>query len=361
MGLSPEGRELLVVVVKGTFQILSRKNDTDPVPSSEQVPITESDVFSGEAGLSAPLYESDFAPHKPRCDVLLNGSAYAPGGKPARKVHVRLQLGAVDKSIEVTGDRKWWKWFLWLGTSRPRPFLSMPISYNNAFGGRDTSHKKEGKHRTYLTNHVGVGFHANLARKAIQGAPLPNTQAPGVRVMNPKGKYRPMAFGPIGRAWHPRAALAGTYDDNWLQNVCPFLPGDFQEVYYQTAPSDQQIPYPKGGERVTLSNLTPEGLRRFLIPRVEMPIVFFRNDGSREDAEGAIDTVVIEPDAERLMLTWRSTLPLRRNMFEIAQVVVGRMSPGWHRAREMGKTHYRSLAETVGSPTLVRPAVEDGE
>jgi hypothetical protein len=52
-----------------------------------------SDVFFGEPGLSAPKYEVDFAPRKPRCDLLLNATAYAPEGRTAEHVTVGVRIG----------------------------------------------------------------------------------------------------------------------------------------------------------------------------------------------------------------------------------------------------------------------------
>ena len=77
MGMEPSGRECLVVVVKGTFEIPKAKS-IKPRLLDEQMPIVESDTFTGEAGFSAPEFESDYAPIKHRCDVTLVGSAYAP-------------------------------------------------------------------------------------------------------------------------------------------------------------------------------------------------------------------------------------------------------------------------------------------
>src|SRR5262245_50956575 len=99
MGMEPSGRELLVVVVKATFTIPVEGGE--PQRAAEQVPLVEADVFSGEPGLSAPIVESDFAPRKPKCDVILNGSAHAPGGKPAESVPVMLQVGTMSKSFNV--------------------------------------------------------------------------------------------------------------------------------------------------------------------------------------------------------------------------------------------------------------------
>src|SRR5215203_6198759 len=128
MGMQPDGRESLVVVVKGTFTIPT--NGGEPRLAAEQVPLVEADIFTGEPGLSAPLYESDYAPRKPRCDVLLNGSAYAPGGKPTEHVTVSLKVGSWSKSFEVVGNRVWQAGFLNLAVSKPEPFTVMPISYN---------------------------------------------------------------------------------------------------------------------------------------------------------------------------------------------------------------------------------------
>jgi hypothetical protein len=360
MGLEPSGRELLVVAVKATFAI--PEEGGEPEPAGEQRPLTEADLFEGEPGLSAPLFECDFAPRKPKCDVVLNGAAYAPGGQPAERVSVMLQVGPLSKSFNVVGNRAWvndpfgWK------STRPVPFLKMPISYGNAFGGRDVTDPDEKKHRWYGANHAGVGFHSNLYPPLVEGKSLPNTEEIGKPVEKPDGKYRPMAFGPIGRAWDPRVKLAGTYDQKWLDNVCPFLPADFKDAYYQCAPPDQQIPPLKGGEEVVLVNLTPRGRTAFRLPDLQMPIQFFFRDGDvgmKEELPG-VDTLVLEPEANRFSVTWRACVPLRRNIFEVDQVVVGRMSRGWYKARDLGKIYSSNLAEAFLTPKA-RPGGDEEE
>ncbi len=47
------------------------------------------------------------------------------------------------------------------------------------------------------------------------------------------------------------------------------------------------------------------------------------------------------------MVLWRASLPLRRNIFELKQAVVGRMPRAWYRARDLGKDYYRSIGELV--------------
>ncbi|NJO16833.1 MAG: DUF2169 domain-containing protein [Thioploca sp.] len=101
MGLKPDGRELLVVAIKGTFTIPSRS--TPPPLADQQIPLIEADTFTGEPGLSAPVYETDYAPYKARCDVVLNGTAYAPQNEQVEQLEVGLQVGSLYKRFQVVG------------------------------------------------------------------------------------------------------------------------------------------------------------------------------------------------------------------------------------------------------------------
>ncbi len=74
-----------------------------------------------------------------------------------------------------------------------------------------------------------------------------------------------------------------------------------------------------------------------------MPVVFFYKNFEEKETEAVIDTIIIEPDENRFMLIWRSTISLKRNMFEIVQIVTGKMPKGWYLARRLGKTYYPFL------------------
>jgi hypothetical protein len=341
MGMKPDGRELLLVAVKGTFTI--PKNGEEPHLADQQVPLIMADTFTGEPGFSAPAYEVDYAPIKHRCDVLLNGSAYAPQGRPARVVQVGMKVGQWAKTFNVVGNRYWNAGIL-IDSTLPEEFSVMPISYDNAFGGLDNFHQDKNKHGAYMQNPVGKGFHQLLDSYLVDGSPLPNTEEINRPIQRPDADYQPMAFGPVGRGWTPRLQQAGTYDQDWIDNTFPFLPADFNEAYYQAAPADQHIPYPKGGEEVVLVNLSPEGRIAFRLPTAEVPVVFFRKKGERHETQAVIDTIVIEPDKGIFTMTWRASVPLKKNIFEIPQALAGKMSRGWWRARELGKTYYPSLA-----------------
>lgn len=52
------------------------------------------DQYMGEMGASDVLAESDLAPFKPKCDVLVTGHSYAPAAKPSKRWMARLRISA---------------------------------------------------------------------------------------------------------------------------------------------------------------------------------------------------------------------------------------------------------------------------
>ena len=163
---------------------------------------------------------------------------------------VSLRVGSLQKSFDVVGNRFWKSGMLLVGSTAPEPFTVMPISYNNAFGGVDRSQDDPLKHRWYPTNHAGVGYHDCLDPKFIDGKPLPNTEETGKKVTDPRGNYKPMAFGPIGRAWQPRAQVCGDLRPEVARRTSSrSCRRTSTSEYYQAAPEDQQIDYPQAGRR----------------------------------------------------------------------------------------------------------------
>lgn len=321
VGLEPSGRELLVVVVKGSF-VLPRPGE--PVRLHDaQAPLVTADSFTGEPGMSAPRHEVDFAPRKRACDVLLAGSAHALEGREATRLRASLCVGAMRKEFDVVGDRVWQAGLVGVDISQPLPFARMPISYDRAFGGAVRPDEAGGERAVYAPNPVGRGWHGHSKAALIDGKPLPNTEVVGQVVQTPDGHYRPMALGPLGRGWEQRARYAGSYEPPWRDEVFPFLPADFDERYYQAAPEDQQIDCPQGPLAVALDGFTPDGTRSFVLPYFEAPVTVFPRHGGREAHVGVLDTLCFEPDEERFTMTWRVTRPLKKSIFEVAQVRVG--------------------------------------
>lgn len=102
-----------------------------------------------------------------------------------------------------------------------------------------------------------------------------------------------------------------------------------------------------GGEIVELINLTPQGRTTFALPTIDIPVEFTNKRFEHIQQLPKLDTILIEPDLNRFILVWRTSIPLKKNIFEIPSAVVGRMSRAWYRARDMGKNHYGSLQALI--------------
>ncbi|MBZ4420400.1 DUF2169 domain-containing protein [Myxococcus sp. RHST-1-4] len=331
--------------MKGTFEIDAGGGAR---LSDVQEAMVFADVHQGEPGTTSLRYESDFAPFKPRADLLVLGQAVSPTGKPVTESLVTLELGTVRKAIRVTGDRRWERGLLGLRASAPRAFVQMPLVYERAFGGTDLTHADPRHHGAELRNPVGVGYRKNPDARAAEGTPLPNLEDPRQPLSGWRDTPVSMGFGPVGRSWQPRLAHAGTYDARWQEEDYPFLPRDFDTRYFLCAPVDQQVPYPRGGEVLRCTGMTRGGALVARVPTLRFPVTFRFDDGDQSH-EPLLDTLLVEPDSRRMMLTWRASVPLGRKPGKLREVLVGhqpvRLPPG----RGEGKRHFRSLAEVVAA------------
>jgi len=148
----------------------------------EQAPLAVSDEYHGEMNKSSVRQESDLAPFKPKCDVIVNGKAYAPAGRAARRFTAGIRVAGpkqprplpprpqglnptmppapaavaawqraviearanplpgpviLDRHLAVCGPRYWEKgsfggWAL----ASPEPIVSLPLRYEYAYGGQ---------------------------------------------------------------------------------------------------------------------------------------------------------------------------------------------------------------------------------
>lgn len=341
MATDKDGRDFWVVVIKGTFVVGS---DGEAALAENPEPLVYADAHHEDPATSSIKYECDFAPFKPRADILINGHAITPSDKPTRRMTVAVEVGSISKHVTVFGDRQWERGVFGLRPSAPAPFVKMPLLFERAFGGSDHTHDNPKHQGTDLRNPVGLGFHKNSDSGTISGTPLPNLEDPADLISKWSDTPRPMGFGAIGRGWQPRIRHAGTYDDRWLNERFPYLPADFDQQYFQSAPADQQAPYLQGGERVRCSNMTPEGIFLFSVPMMQVSILYRFRDRNYP-VTPTLDTLIVEPDERRCLLIWRASVPVGRKLNALREVLIG-PPPGPERPMmTRGKPHFNSLAE----------------
>lgn len=312
-----KGRRSWVVAVRGVFDVMP--NGAVEFAEEQSEPVL-APVYRGKDGESSLVYEADVVAEKPLVDILVNGSAYAPGGKPARSVHVGLRTSSFQKTLTVVGDR------VWQGVvptpSEPLPFTTMPVIYERAFGGFDQSNPDPMRQRMFAPNPVGVGIATR--RGDLVGKPAPNVEIPGV---GPRESSRAAGFGPVCSYWAPRAKFAGTYDAKWLSERKPFVPEDYDARFLCCAPDDQQVRgrY-EGGDRIDVVNMTPEGVFGFEVPRITLGFSSYFSTGRGPQAvehhRGALRTVIVEPDKRQFVLVWQTTLECHAKIENLDETVV---------------------------------------
>ena len=254
---------------------------------------------------------------KPCTDVLLNGTAWVPNGKPATELDVGLRVGRLQKRLRIFGDR-WWNLSLAGGQytmTAPEYFLNMAIQYERAFGGWDRTATDTKDHRLDPRNPVGQGFISNPT--GHHGRRLPNVENPADLLSTWRSNPAPAGFNAIACHWSPRRELAGTYDDAWMKSRFPLWAVDFDPRYYCCAPRDQQVEgYLRGGEPVEMFNLSPNGPIRFELPRL---VFGFSTRKGRETIHhrGTLATVILEPEFPRVSMVWQSSLVCNRGQDDL--------------------------------------------
>lgn len=344
MGMDKAGREYLSFVVKGSFDFPSVPGGVAE-GSASQRPLVMADEFVGEPGFSATRWETDFAFRKPHAEVLVQGAAYAPGGRPAERVRVGVLVGGWSKQFDVVGPREWRVVGPAISATRPYPFQRLDFGYHTAFGGPDRSRPDSPAPAAYDLNPHGLGFAAVSGLSRLGGLALPLTEDPADPVTSPYGRYRPMAFGPVHRGHPDRLRHGGTYDQAWLDTVFPFLPADFDDRYYQSAPPDQWLDRLAPGTPVVIANLTPSGREEFRLPDTALKIRIHRGREVCLDRTVLPDTLLLDPEARQLMLVWRVEVPMRRIITEFTEAWIGPPTRGMLRARATGKRYLRLPAD----------------
>jgi hypothetical protein len=317
--LDKHGRESALIAVKGTFTI---RNHADRLaPAEAQEPLAMGDVFHGEPDASSLKYESDMHAPKPGTDVSLLGHAYTR--EPGKAfVDAGLKVGGLSKIVRVFGDRVWFKALGFWVPSEPIPFEKIPVLYERAFGGKDFSHPDEKKHAVERRNPVGTGFMTQGKDDFLEDLPLPNLEDPNDLIAGTGDKPAPAGFGLVAGNWLPRREFSGTYDDAWRQTRFPFLPADFDERFHHAAsPGLASAAKLAGGEPVRYVNLSEDHDVSFALPKRA-----FRITASVKGVPGTyaalLDSVVIEPDAGRIMLTWKAVIPCNRNFLYVDAIKV---------------------------------------
>lgn len=316
--MASNGAETLVLVIKGSWSITKKST---LVISEKQAPINTSAIYNGKPGVSSLLYDTDMVLEKPGTDCVLLGQAYAPT-KNTRQMVVTLAVGPVKKTVMVFGNRRWTSTFGLIRKTDPEPFETIPLTYEFAFGGNDTSQDDPACHERCDKNPVGVGFRAKRSRLTVSDLVPPNLEDPSDLIQNLSSRPNPACFGMVAPAWQQRSIYAGTYDEQWQKNRSPLLPTDFDSRFYCSASSGLiSTKHLIGNEEFFVENAWSGGRIKSRLPGIS-PNIRVRLGMKSTDLHPKLDTIVIEPDREQIQLVWRASLDVHKKVHEIGWIRV---------------------------------------
>jgi hypothetical protein len=278
--------------------------------SQDQTPLAFQDEWFGETARSSVRTESDLAPGKPRADIVVVGSARAPGGAPVPSWPVRVKVGEVEKRLRVTGPRAWVRGEGGFTLTDPEPCTEVPLRYELAFGGVARHGDRE---VAYDANPFGLGFSPDFSREGKDRIEAPRIEDPADPVTEIGKPHRPQGVGVWGRTWPPRVERAGTYDEAWKKERWPRLPADFDFAYWNCAHPDLVAPgLLRGDEEIVLSGFDPAGERRHRLPGHDVFVLLERAPGEGEVRPMGVDTLVIDLERRKAIAVYRSVLPWPR-------------------------------------------------
>ncbi|MGD0837524.1 MAG: DUF2169 domain-containing protein [Polyangia bacterium] len=294
---------------------------------------------------------SDFWIQKQATDVVVQGSAFAPNGRPIRSMTASVTVGKAAKRINVFGNRRLeWRSDGTPVIPYPETFIDMPLTYENAYGGIDVRmdmappQSPEELVKFDLLDYPGI-YPRNLHGKGylvrpepIPGALMPNLENPRdlltadrLFVRDPRLWYRqpfPWCFDWTNAVMFPRMAYLGLSpcfpppSDVSLPEVAQgILPANFKQAYspsldaadswpaifYQEASLGMSFTALSAGIPMAVEGMHPERARiAWQLPSPPSIQVLF--EGKRVPATIRLTNCVITPADLRMCLVYAAVI-----------------------------------------------------
>jgi hypothetical protein len=312
-----QGKAIQLLVVKATLDFQGRVASQD-----KRVGIFRGDVDWSEIGYPQAIqHESDLVPYKPLTDVIVNGFAHAPQGMPVHEFEAGIVVAGRAQRMRVFGKRCWrTKMGVFASIELVERTARVPLIYPLAFGGivsNETGGTSIDKPDAfYMGNPTGTGFTEQLI---ANGVALPQIEWTDELISSPSDRPMPAGLGCFGRTWQPRMQWLGSYTKEELEpkGLISKLPANFNPRAWNCANPRMQFgpAQIKAGTHIELLQLTPGGQTDIVIPKLGIEIdVLWK--GQHRALIPQFDTVIIEPEHQRMVLIWRQAMSLRSDEIE---------------------------------------------
>ena len=329
-GMGPERAHVFAVLVKRSYAI----RNGQPLAEAPAEPFLQTDLYHepGDPEICTIRREEERAPWKLATDVVVLAEAHPPEGRPAQQTTIGVEVAGRRRVLSVTGDRK----AIHRGGhtpnfTDPRPFTTMPMRYERAYGGADLRSLPEAPFH-YPRNTHGRGVALRNNAEAVEGLPLPNIEdpedllTPERLVMGEPARWNdmpmPAGIGFLHRTWYPRcsfvAALPPYVDVDTvlreeLLGLVPkgqialgraFRLPSFDLRFHSAASLGLVVPDLAPGAAIRLARLSPEPMLSFTLPLRWPRIGLDIGPGMRE-LPSALHTVLVDVAALQVHMIWR--------------------------------------------------------
>ena len=344
----------LGLVTKRTYRL---EREARCEPAREQRGLNVKPLYDG----ALLLADRDLYAFKPASDLVIKGSAHAPGGRPVEELEAGVDVAGRSIRLRVTGQRRVRLRQDTITFSRPEPFRVVELSYKEAYGGVDTwakpnidamsmgplqplvSYSMEGASLAgYRRNLAGKGYLVALSPR-VEGLELPRVEDPQDLLI----PERLVASSPLEWYRQPLPAGLDWFDYAWFPRMA-FLASGPGLLYGRRPPEDPPLPeitrgqvpadifQPKdrvemvserimngaspalvfdqlgGGEVITLHNMDPQAPRYdFQLPG-ETPALTIKPLGEPPmEARPFLATVLVDKEAGLVDMVWTGRVKCR--------------------------------------------------
>lgn len=318
---------MAILVVKASYVV---EADGRVVVDPNPIPLCEADA-------ETPLgtMDGDYAPVKEKVDVMVFGQAYAPKNQPVSQMTVTLQMGSFKKALLIFGDRMWTDQ---QEITPPQPFLTMPITYANAYGGDALQVKDYNLQSGYASNPFGKGY--VVLKEAAEGVPLPNIEDPDKPIRAFGDQPEPAGFSSVHRASSIRG-MRGTRVD--LEKKQTML----EPIFFNSAHPTMMVDELPSGDEISLKGMTPEGLLRFALPNHPIAAVVQLGKATTRFLMRP-DTLCLLPDEKKFSIVYRRSvvypfIPEQKRSITLSPV-------NEPEVQEIGAIDHQTLIEAARDP-----------
>jgi len=329
-GMGPERAHIFAVLVKRSYAI----RNGQPLDEAPAEPFLPTDLYyePGDPEICTIHREEECAPWKLATDVVVLAEAHAPEGRPAERTTIGVEVAGRRRMLSVIGDRKAIHRGGQLpGFTDPRPFTTMPMRYERAYGGADLRSLPEAPFY-YPRNTHGRGVALRNSADAVEGLALPNIEdpedllTPERLVIGEPARWNdmplPAGIGFFHRTWYPRCSFVaalppyvdvdtvlreeqlGLVPEGQIALGRAFRLPSFDLRFHSAASLGLVVPDLAPGAAIRLARLSPEPILSFTLPLRWPRIGLDIGPGMRE-LPCALHTVLVDVPAQRVHMIWR--------------------------------------------------------